>query len=345
MQRRNDVNTMRHITPLFLVFVITLPARGSEFSARVVGISDGDTITVLTADKTQQRIRLFGIDAPETGQDFGGRAKQAASGLAFGKQVTVRVRDKDRYGRTVAEVILPDGRSLNHELVKDGLAWWYRSYAPTDTELARLESEARTAKRGLWSQPESGTALVVAQGPRVALDIGSDRQPPQSLCTTSRPAAARRPPASRRIAWSSNRPSKPRRPDTGGPGIAAGERSTPIGEGFRPPVPVLVRGQRMKKTGRHKDTRSSVLSHLLNRLSSPPGGGLELVFGALGFLGLELSEDDLSFPVATPDDQFVPCHCFRPHEIVKGQGSADYFGETLIRFLAELLQLPPRPRR
>ena len=144
---------MRHITPLFLALVFALPARGSEFSARVVGVSDGDTLTVLTADKAQHRIRLWGIDAPEANQDFGSRAKQAASGLAFGKDVTVRVRDRDRYGRTVAEVILPDGRSLNHELVKGGLAWWYRSYAPIDTELARLESEARTAKRGLWSQP------------------------------------------------------------------------------------------------------------------------------------------------------------------------------------------------
>ena len=75
------------------------PARGIT-PRRVVGIADGDTITILKADKTQHRIRLWGVDAPETGQDFGSRAKQAASSLAFGKQVTIRARDTDRYGPT-----------------------------------------------------------------------------------------------------------------------------------------------------------------------------------------------------------------------------------------------------
>src|SRR5258708_6895414 len=87
------------------------PAR-AEFSARVIGISDGDTLTVLKPDMRQVKIRFHGIDAPETGQDFGGRAKETASDLAFGKQVTIRPADTDRYGRTVAEVLLPDGRSL-----------------------------------------------------------------------------------------------------------------------------------------------------------------------------------------------------------------------------------------
>jgi endonuclease YncB( thermonuclease family) len=108
---------------------------------------------VLTADKHQVRVRLHGIDAPETGQDFGTRAKQVASELAFGKQVTVKERDRDRYGRTVAEVILPDGRSLNREMVRLGMAWWYRQYAPNDLDLTRLEAEAKAARVGLWSQP------------------------------------------------------------------------------------------------------------------------------------------------------------------------------------------------
>jgi micrococcal nuclease len=76
--------------------------------------------------------------------------------LAFGKEVvTVKVRDKDRYGRTVADVILPDGKSLNHELVRAGYAWWFRKYAPHDRELEQLEKEAREAKRGLWSDPHA----------------------------------------------------------------------------------------------------------------------------------------------------------------------------------------------
>ena len=106
---------------------------------------------MLTAEKTQVKIRLHGIDAPETGQDFGSRAKQSASALAFGKDVTVRPVDTDRFGRTVAEVILPDGKSLNRELVGQGAAWWYRKYAPGDAEIERAEASARQAKAGLWS--------------------------------------------------------------------------------------------------------------------------------------------------------------------------------------------------
>ena len=92
-------------------YLIVLPfvssASAGEYIARVIGITDGDTLTVLTAQKSQVKIRLAGIDAPESGQDFGTRAKQAASELAFGKIVTIIERDKDRYGRTVADVWLP----------------------------------------------------------------------------------------------------------------------------------------------------------------------------------------------------------------------------------------------
>jgi micrococcal nuclease len=124
-----------------------------DFAGKVVGVHDGDTITVLR-DRTPVKIRLFGIDCPETGQDFGSRAKGATSELAFGKVVTVHPRRNDRYGRTVADVVLPDGRILSHELVRPGLAWWYRKYAPKDASLARLEVEARAARIGLWSQAD-----------------------------------------------------------------------------------------------------------------------------------------------------------------------------------------------
>jgi endonuclease YncB( thermonuclease family) len=134
-----------------IVVAWACPARAEDFTGKVVGVSDGDTITVLRG-RTLVKIRLHGIDAPETGQDFGTRAKQAASELAFGEVVTVQPRGTDRYGRTVAVVLLPDGRNLNHELVRSGYAWWYRTYAPGDATLAWLETEARGARRGLWSQ-------------------------------------------------------------------------------------------------------------------------------------------------------------------------------------------------
>jgi endonuclease YncB( thermonuclease family) len=145
---------MRRLPALLALFLFAAPSFVADYSARVVGISDGDTITVLTAEKKQVKIRLHGIDAPEAGQPFGTRAKQLASQLAFGKTVTIKERDKDRYGRTVADVILPDGRSMNHEMVREGMAWRYRRYAPNDKELSRLETEAKTAHKGLWSDPD-----------------------------------------------------------------------------------------------------------------------------------------------------------------------------------------------
>ncbi|MBV6434029.1 MAG: Thermonuclease [Bryobacteraceae bacterium] len=123
-----------------------------EFQARVISIVDGDTITILH-DGVPERIRLHGIDCPERKQAFGTRAKQFTGRLAREKTVTLRTHGKDRYGRTIAEVILPDGRNLNHEIVRAGLAWWFRKYAPWDEDLSRLESEARTDKRGIWSEP------------------------------------------------------------------------------------------------------------------------------------------------------------------------------------------------
>ena len=130
--------------PLLLFLALwPLPALAADFAAKVVGVSDGDTLTVLTAEKRQVKVRLHGVDAPETGQDFGTRAKQAASELAFCKEVNVREEDRDRYGRTVAEVILPegpfaepgDGPGAENDLVA--------AYAPSDRELAALKAEAR----------------------------------------------------------------------------------------------------------------------------------------------------------------------------------------------------------
>jgi micrococcal nuclease len=136
-----------------LIVVALAAASAAEIQAKVVGIADGDTITVLHEGK-QIRVRLHGIDAPESGQAFGARAKQFTSSLAFGQTVTLRDRGHDRYGRLLAEVVLPDGRSLNREIVRAGFAWWFRKYAPSDQELAKLEAEARAERRGLWADPD-----------------------------------------------------------------------------------------------------------------------------------------------------------------------------------------------
>jgi endonuclease YncB( thermonuclease family) len=118
----------------------------------VVGITDGDTITVRCAGRPTA-VRLHGVDAPERAQAFGTRAKQFVGAVAFGKTVTVSRRGVDRYGRTLADVTLPDGRDLGQELVRAGYGWWFRRYA-ADARLAALEAQARATRRGLWTDPD-----------------------------------------------------------------------------------------------------------------------------------------------------------------------------------------------
>jgi micrococcal nuclease len=118
---------------------------------RVVGVKDGDTFEILRNGQTIT-VRLFGIDTPEKNQAYGQRAKQFASDLAFGKNVRLIEHNKDRYGRTVGTIILPDGRNLNQELVREGYAWHYKAYSK-DKTLENLEADARRFKRGLWQDP------------------------------------------------------------------------------------------------------------------------------------------------------------------------------------------------
>jgi micrococcal nuclease len=134
---------------LLLVLVTSLILHASsQYTGKVIAVSDGDTISVLL-DGTAVRVRLNGIDCPEKNQPFGKRAKQFTSELAFGKAVILMERGSDRYGRLLADVLLPDGRSLNRELVNAGLAWWYRHYAAADWLLKELETDARISRRGL----------------------------------------------------------------------------------------------------------------------------------------------------------------------------------------------------
>lgn len=140
------------LVPLLSILLGT-PVGAGESSHRVVGVIDGDTIEVLH-NQHPQRIRLHGIDCPEKVQAFGNKAKQAASALMFGKDVTLQTYGKDRYGRTIADVLLADGTNVNQELVKHGWCWWYRKYAPNNARLEQLEREAKDAQIGLWADPK-----------------------------------------------------------------------------------------------------------------------------------------------------------------------------------------------
>ena len=138
--------------PLAFILALALSQAPAEpFAGKVVGISDGDTLTVLV-DRQTVKVRLHGVDAPEAGQPFGAASKRRASDLAFGQVVTIRPQAIDRNGRTVAVVELADGRDLGRELVGSGLAWHYIKYAPADATLRRLQAEAKGERRGLWAE-------------------------------------------------------------------------------------------------------------------------------------------------------------------------------------------------
>jgi len=128
------------------------PAMAGEFSGKVVRVIEGDTLEVMHKGEAE-RVRLNGIDCPERGQAYGSQAKKFTSQRVFGKQVTVKTYGLDQGRRTMGEVILQGGMSLNRELVKAGLAWWNQKSAPHDETLKRLEEEARNKKRGLWADP------------------------------------------------------------------------------------------------------------------------------------------------------------------------------------------------
>jgi len=127
---------------------------GETLQGTVVAISDGDTITVLDGGKTQHKIRLAGIDAPEKAQAFGERSKQHLSDLVFGKTVAVDWNKTDRYGRTIGKVIV-NGQDANLSQVQAGLAWHYKQYekeqsASDRSSYAQAEVDARVRKVGLW---------------------------------------------------------------------------------------------------------------------------------------------------------------------------------------------------
>jgi hypothetical protein len=114
--------------------------------------SHGDTLEFLNGLRAD-RIRLNGIDCPEKGHAFGQKAKEAASALAFGKDVTVQTHGHDKYKLIPGDMVLPDGMNLYQELFKQGWCWWYRRFAPGGYAAGSVRDGARAAKNGLWADP------------------------------------------------------------------------------------------------------------------------------------------------------------------------------------------------
>ena len=160
----------RIIAPLCLLLLFALPALGKEpirvVEGKVVKVSDGDTVQVMTGEGTKLKVRLYGIDAPETpkvnrrtgkvnkpGQPYGEEAERALAQKIVGKTVRLEIMDIDQYKRMVSRIIL-DGRDVNREMVREGWAWAYKQYlqSPHASEYIGAEKQARLAKLGLWQQ-------------------------------------------------------------------------------------------------------------------------------------------------------------------------------------------------
>lgn len=126
----------------------------ATLQGKVIGVADGDTVTLLDAQKNQHKIRLQGIDAPEKAQAFGNKSKQSLHEMVHGKEVFVDVQKKDKYGRSVGKILVNQTDACL-EQIKRGMAWHYKQYAneqsPEDRDVyAQAESKARAQSLGLW---------------------------------------------------------------------------------------------------------------------------------------------------------------------------------------------------
>ncbi|EDA6987552.1 thermonuclease family protein [Salmonella enterica subsp. enterica serovar Enteritidis] len=138
-------------------------SQSPELIGKVVRVLDGDTFELLV-DQQPVRIRVTGIDAPEKDQPFGQRSRQSLAGMVDGNPVAVRVKGKDRFGRTLgavyAKICAPSAPCLavyvNAEQVKTGMAWAYRFHGQAvDPAMLKLETQARSERVGLWSAPNA----------------------------------------------------------------------------------------------------------------------------------------------------------------------------------------------
>lgn len=141
------------------IALVQVAALADQLTGRVVAVLDGDAVDVLTEEKSLRRVRICGIDAPERRQPFGDASKRRMSGLVYLEPVVVLYRKTDRYGRIVGAV-RQDGMDVGLALIQQGLAWHYKAYQSEQTLIdrflyGRAERQARSDRKGLWSQPES----------------------------------------------------------------------------------------------------------------------------------------------------------------------------------------------
>jgi len=138
-----------------LLLLLCTSSHAETIAGRIVGITDGDTLTLLDASNQQHKIRIAGIDSPEKAQDFGQKAKSNLSALAFDQPATADCRKRDRYQREIC-VVKVAGLDIGLEQVRTGMAWWYRQYisdqSPKErTDYEQAEFNAKVRRLGLWN--------------------------------------------------------------------------------------------------------------------------------------------------------------------------------------------------
>lgn len=177
---------MRPLPVLLLGLLLSSPLAFADFSGKVTKVDDGDTLMVLH-DGQEELVRLNGVDAPEKTQAFGRKAKQFTKDAALGKEITVIEHGKDDRGRTIGHVTLPDGTSLNRQLVQQGLAWWYWKHSQ-DKSLRDLEDEARAEKRGLWRDRTPIPPWVFRKIQKKQVPEVADFEPPRKAAPSAKGA-------------------------------------------------------------------------------------------------------------------------------------------------------------
>jgi endonuclease YncB( thermonuclease family) len=122
------------------------------FAGRVTEVVKGDVLVVAHGEKPE-KVRAAGVDCPELAQPFGPEAKKFTSDLVLNKDVSVEQLGTDNEGKTIARITLSDGRSLDEELLTEGMGWYYEMHPGNSESLRRLAAKAITAKKGLWTDP------------------------------------------------------------------------------------------------------------------------------------------------------------------------------------------------
>jgi len=151
------MHNTRLLQTLLLLLLLSTLSTSSTSSTQppaigvTVSVTDGDTLKVAAGSRTL-KVRLWGIDAPELAQPYGTSATLELRRLTAATTFTLEIKSRDRYGRTVAILILPDGRQVNKLMLVAGAAWWYQAYARKAADLMFAQDAARAARRGLWRE-------------------------------------------------------------------------------------------------------------------------------------------------------------------------------------------------